>query len=304
MWDLVSAREVYWRRAGGACEKWSFEPDGLPADYKGTLTLEQDDLRFSVRYEGGSPPALSKARVTHGAGGDAGAKVSFFLPCEERGATGAGGDAGDAAAGGAGDAAAGDAGDAAADEAGAGAWYDSAEACAQGGTALLRPTGCVSAVEPEARPRWIPVVLGQKREAFERALEHASRVWMQSVCFSFHVRPAPASYRSDIPSVLPGATRALALEGYSDYPSLLAWTHMGFALGEIAETDPYFNRRGTEELGTLGCCSDAEHFVVVDYVDGVADVLKLRKDGQTRPDRWWVNHPPPRSVTSSCKVRF
>jgi hypothetical protein len=147
MWELVAGgREAWWRWPNGTCERWRVDPDGAPAEYRGTIFHEDGATEMQVTYEGGDPPRVRAPRAVRDRG-DAGT-LRFDLACgaeEEHGA-----------------------------------WYLDETTCQAGGTPTLAPVGCLSAVAPDARASATHALDGGLRKDFAAAIERAHFVWTSS----------------------------------------------------------------------------------------------------------------------------
>jgi hypothetical protein len=151
MWELVGgAREVFWRWPHGACEKWRVEPEGAPADYRGTIFRDEGAIELQMTYEGtfSDAPRVRAPRVVEDRANDAGAN-RFELACI-------------------------------ADD--HGAWYLDEASCAAGGAPPLAPVGCLSAIAPDTRAKAAGALHGEIRSALADAVSHARFVWMSMGC--------------------------------------------------------------------------------------------------------------------------
>ena len=147
MWELVGgAREVHWRWANGTCETWRVDPDGAPAEYRGTIFRTDGAMDLQMTYEGGDPPHVRAPRVVADKAGDAGTS-RFDLACndEEHGA-----------------------------------WYLDDASCQAGGKPVLTPSGCLSALAPDSRAGAKRALEGGLRSDLADAITRAHFIWTLS----------------------------------------------------------------------------------------------------------------------------
>jgi hypothetical protein len=154
MWQLVGgAREVHWRWPDGTCEMWRVDPDGAPAEYRGTLFRALDSYEMQMTYEG-DPPKVRAPRVVEERANDAGTtKVELVCRGEDQAA-----------------------------------WYLDADACAAGGAPPLTAKGCFASIAPDARANVSRVMRGEVRAELESAIAHAHFVWTYNGCTKRTVR--------------------------------------------------------------------------------------------------------------------
>jgi hypothetical protein len=152
---------------------------------------------------------------------------------------------------------------------------------------------------------------GTTRAALERAMQTASKVWVDDGCSLRIRRPATAEqapsagFRPPADDALVDSTPLLLDDSRDPYPSLVVWTDMGLIVGEVAETNvDYVPPAVSGDAIAIGCCLDSAHFIVLRFADGVADLVREShtRDGalaRTRV-RWWIDRAPPSDVVAAC----
>jgi hypothetical protein len=161
MWQAVGGeRSVYWRWQSGACELWHLEPEGIPADNRGSVFVMLDDSgvrELKMSYEGGgsaTPLHVASPQGTRDTT-DAGAPIVLDLPCrEER----------------------------------SGAWYLDRASCEAAGPPPLVPIGCSSQVDPDGRTRIVRTLQGAPIAEARDAIAHAASIWTEDGCHKRVVR--------------------------------------------------------------------------------------------------------------------
>jgi hypothetical protein len=169
-----------------------------------------------------------------------------------------------------------------------GAWYLTASDCELGGPPPLKPTGCLSAISPGERARLARASRGEAQADLRAAFTRAKKAWLRNGCE---------------PRVVRTTKDKIYLNDTHLYPTLAKWTPTGVSLEEQAESNP--DRVAPKGGGSIaiGCCSRATTYHILDFANGVADVIAYdeRDPEKTRRERWWLDQAPPAEVLATCK---